>query len=94
MDKNNSSLTPALKLLSQKGGGLILTHVELSTAKSIDWKPWTPTKIGDARPISVNEAMANWFEQEDHWHMSDESAWMTLEEAVTKDWCSAFSPEH
>src|SRR6516165_6624028 len=75
-----------LKLLSHHP---LVGKIKLSTAKSIVWKPWTPTKIDDARPISAGEAAANWFAEEDRWHMSDadSAGWMPLEAAATKDWC-------
>jgi hypothetical protein len=81
-----------LKLLAHAGDApstLQLDRVELSVLKDYKWKPVTVTKIGDTAPISANEAVASWFEEEDKWHIPDSGSadWMTLEEAVNKEWC-------
>jgi len=75
-----------LKLLSHYP---LVGKIKLSTAKSIVWKPWVPTKIGAARPLSAEEAVTNWFEEQDRWHtdQTDSSSWISLEEATTKEWC-------
>ncbi len=66
-----------------------LVEFEQGTLNTLNWKPWTTTRISNTRIPTVEEAFRDWAREMDDWHLDEPSDLISFDSALSATvlWC-------